>query len=170
MEIVIYHLTISTIEKVLPQLIEKTYEKNQTCLLFLENKELLVSLNKILWTYSKLSFLPHSNEFQDLQAERIKDEKIFLTTNLNLQNDPQVIFNLRHEIFNNLELKTPPEKIIEFSNFLQNDELIIDSTDKFIEISKQRLMQYEKHCIMQKCAFSADIWIQQENGKWENAN
>lgn len=58
-EIRFYHLERSTLESVLPRMLERVLERGQRALVLLGSKERLEAVNAWLWTYGKESFLPH---------------------------------------------------------------------------------------------------------------
>lgn len=56
-----YHLEGSTIENVLPELLEKTLAKGWRALVKLP-KEMLAEMDDLLWTFRDDSFLPHGRD------------------------------------------------------------------------------------------------------------
>jgi len=60
-EIRFYHLTRSTLEQVLPDLLEKTLERGLKALVMAGSPERVESLTQHLWTYQPNNFLPHGN-------------------------------------------------------------------------------------------------------------
>ena len=58
-----YELSHTPIEKVLPQLLYKAYDKlEKSTLLLLENQDQITLYNKLLWTFSSNKFLPHGTK------------------------------------------------------------------------------------------------------------
>lgn len=74
-EIGFYHLTRSTLEEALPRLLEKAYVAGQRVLVRAGDPERVEHLDRVLWTYTKESFLPHGTR-ADGHAE---SQPIFLT-------------------------------------------------------------------------------------------
>ena len=69
-EIWFYHLERSTLEQVLPGLMEKTRERGWRALVRAADSRLLDDIDERLWTYRDDSFLPHGTKadgFPDLQ-------------------------------------------------------------------------------------------------------
>jgi DNA polymerase III subunit chi len=58
-EVLFYHLQDTTIEKVLPPLLEKSYERGWRVAVQTGSEERADSLDSHLWTYRENSFLPH---------------------------------------------------------------------------------------------------------------
>ena len=68
MEIRFYHLQHMALERALPQLLEKTLERDWRALVMAGSEERVDALNGQLWTYTKDSFLPHGSQ-KDGHAE-----------------------------------------------------------------------------------------------------
>lgn len=58
-EIWFYHLERSTLDQVLPTLLEKTLERGWRALIKSSHSHRLEDVDEQLWTYSDVSFLPH---------------------------------------------------------------------------------------------------------------
>ena len=54
-----YHLTRTSLEAALPQMLEKTLERGQRAVVIAGSDERVESLNAQLWTYHDRRFLPH---------------------------------------------------------------------------------------------------------------
>lgn len=62
MPISFYHLTSSPLEKALPQLLAKAHEAGLRAVVKVSDEARMASLDKALWTYQQLAFLPHASE------------------------------------------------------------------------------------------------------------
>ena len=58
-EVLFYHLEAQPLERVLPQLLEKTVERGWRAIVETASHERAVALDALLWTYRDDSFLPH---------------------------------------------------------------------------------------------------------------
>lgn len=87
-EVWFYHLERSTLDEVLPELLEKTLARGWRALVRAGTAERLAALDTHLWTYRDNSFLPHGPEGED-HPER---QPILLTTGEARPNDAEVIF------------------------------------------------------------------------------
>jgi DNA polymerase-3 subunit chi len=87
-EVLFYHLQNAPLEKVLPQLLEKSLERGWRAIVRAGGLERLEALNSLLWTYSDDSFLPHGTR-ADGPAEL---EPVFLTVEDENPNGANVIF------------------------------------------------------------------------------
>lgn len=72
MQATFYEIIVTTLEKTLPKLLEKIYEKGLKTVIRVESEERSKSISNTMWTYSTLSFLPHGShlcpkEFQSFQ-------------------------------------------------------------------------------------------------------
>ena len=83
-----YHLTRTALEAALPQMLERTIERDQRAIVMTGSAERTEALNAHLWTYRDRSFLPHGSE-RDGQAA---DQPIWLTTKTENPNGAQVLF------------------------------------------------------------------------------
>lgn len=74
-EVRFYHLTSSSAEVALPQLLGKTLERDKRALVKLTDAEVVDRWNEHLWAYDEASFLPHGS-IKDAEPET---QPIFLT-------------------------------------------------------------------------------------------
>lgn len=58
-EFLFYHLEAQPLERVLPQLLEKTLERGWRAVVETSSRERAAALDAMLWTYRDDSFLPH---------------------------------------------------------------------------------------------------------------
>ena len=75
-EIRFYHLRTTTLERALPQILEKVLAKGERVVVMAGSPERVEALNAALWTYNDRAFLPHGSS-RDGFAE---DQPIWLTT------------------------------------------------------------------------------------------
>lgn len=87
-EIRFYHLTRSSLEAALPQMLEKTLERDQRAVVVAGSEQRVEALNSWLWTYNDRSFLPHGSA-KDGYAPQ---QPVWLTTADENPNDAQVLF------------------------------------------------------------------------------
>jgi len=91
-----YHLTRSTLEQALPDLLEKTGARGWRAVVRLGDAERMEALSAHLWTFRKDSFLPHGTA-KDGQAAL---QPIWLTVQEERPNEAEVLFLIdgaRHE-------------------------------------------------------------------------
>ncbi|MGI9484007.1 MAG: DNA polymerase III subunit chi [Hyphomicrobiales bacterium] len=60
-EVLFYHLERKPLEQVLPQLLEKTLERDWRAVVQASSPERVEALTKQLWTYNDSGFLPHGS-------------------------------------------------------------------------------------------------------------
>lgn len=87
-EVLFYHLQNAPLERVLPQLLEKSLERGWRAIVRAGGPERLEALNGLLWTYSDDSFLPHGTR-EDGPAEAMP---VYLTIEDENPNNAQVLF------------------------------------------------------------------------------
>lgn len=68
-EVLFYHLQQTSLEQVLPTLLERSLERGWKAVVQVGNSERLDALNGALWTYNDDAFLPHGTE-EDGQLEK----------------------------------------------------------------------------------------------------
>ena len=88
MDISFYHLTRTTLEAALPQMLEKTLERGQRAVVRAGSAERVEALNGWLWTYKDRGFLPHGSA-EDGHAAL---QPVWLTETDERPNDAQVLF------------------------------------------------------------------------------
>ena len=87
-EIRFYHLQRTTLERALPELLEKCHERSWRAVVMAGSEERAESLTQHLWTYHDRSFLPHGNS-RDGSAEH---QPIWLTAMDENPNGATVLF------------------------------------------------------------------------------
>lgn len=87
-EINFYHLTRSSLEQALPELLDKTLARGWRAVVMAGSQERVEALTQHLWTYRADSFLPHGSK-KDGRAE---DQPIWLTTDDERPNNADVLF------------------------------------------------------------------------------
>ena len=87
-EVFFYHLERAPLERVLPQLLEKTLERGWRAVVQASTSERLEALDTLLWTYRDESFLPHGTARDGDAAE----QPVFLTTTADNPNDANIRF------------------------------------------------------------------------------
>ena len=75
-EIRFYHLRTTTLERALPQILEKILARGDKAVVMAGSSERVEALNATLWTYDDKSFLPHGSGKDGFAA----DQPIWLTT------------------------------------------------------------------------------------------
>ncbi len=64
-EILFYHLEQRPLEHVLPVLLQKSIERGWKCVVQIGDSKKAAALDKALWTFSNVSFLPHGLYIED---------------------------------------------------------------------------------------------------------
>ena len=87
-EIAFYHLEKSPLERVLPNLLEKTLGAGKRALVLAGSEQCVEALAGLLWTYEQGSWLPHGTE-QDGSPE---DQPVWLTAADDNANGAEFLF------------------------------------------------------------------------------
>jgi DNA polymerase III subunit chi len=88
MEILFYHLQSVGVEKVLPDLLEKTLARGWKAVVRVSSDERLKMLDDHLWTYRDDAFLPHAVEAD----QQVAEQPIVLSKSDRRHNDAEVMF------------------------------------------------------------------------------
>lgn len=92
MDIVFYELMVTSVEKALPKLVEKIYEKGLRTHIYCPDDVVLKILNDCLWTYAQLGFLPHGTVLDPIH--RHAENPIWLSLSLDFVNTPDTLISL----------------------------------------------------------------------------
>ncbi|MDX1710816.1 MAG: DNA polymerase III subunit chi [Rhodovibrionaceae bacterium] len=87
-EVRFYHLTRATLEKALPQMLEKTLERGQRAVVLLSSRDRAEALAEHLWAYNDRGFLPHGTHRDGHAAE----QPVWLTDKDENPNGAEVLF------------------------------------------------------------------------------
>lgn len=87
-EVLFYHLERSTLDEVLPALVEKTLERGWRAVIEAASPERVEALDGLLWTFRDDSFLPHGRDGDGAPM----DHPILLTTTRHNPNGASVRF------------------------------------------------------------------------------
>ncbi|MCP4923741.1 MAG: DNA polymerase III subunit chi [bacterium] len=141
MEVSVYHLSFSPLEKVLPKLLEKALAGEKRVVVRTKTQEYCTHLNALLWTYTPKSFLPHGVEEDGHQAQ----QPIWLTC---LDENPNGA---------TLLVLTEGANIPETKGF----DRILDLTSSTDTTLQDRLNRYKES--------SSDLtqWSQDDKGLWQ---
>ncbi len=86
-EVRFYHLTRSTLDTALPQILTKALERDMRALVVTPSKEVTQHLNDVLWRFDEMSFLPHGTE-KEGDADH---QPIWISESLDNQNQAQLL-------------------------------------------------------------------------------
>ncbi len=87
-EILFYHLETQPLERVLPQLLEKTIERGWRAVVETSASERAAAIDTLLWTYRDDSFLPHAIAGEPTDA----DQPVLITADTGNRNAANVRF------------------------------------------------------------------------------
>jgi DNA polymerase III subunit chi len=87
-EVLFYHLEHQPLERVLPNLVERTLERGWRAVVQAGSEERVEALDTLLWTYREESFLPHGTRRDGNSAA----QPIYLTSNEDNPNGAGVRF------------------------------------------------------------------------------
>ncbi|PPR77396.1 MAG: hypothetical protein CFH01_01560 [Alphaproteobacteria bacterium MarineAlpha2_Bin1] len=145
-EINFYNITRSSVEKLLPRLLEKILQEGSTVDFLFKSLQKLEYIDDFLWTYTADSFIPHSTN--DLNSSNLN--LILLSLKEKDNNNADVFVTIEGFLPENIEKY---KKVIDIFNG-KDTEIFKDALDR---VEKIRNKGYKVHC-----------W-RQENSGWEKA-
>ena len=146
-EIWFYHLERSSLDQVLPELLEKTLGRGWRALVLLRDPQLMADLDERLWTWRPDSFLAHGQAGD----ERAAQQPILLSVTADNLNGAQALF-----IVDGAELGD----VSAYARCL----VLFDGRD---ETAVARAREQWKQ--VKATGVSASYWRQNEEGAWSRA-
>jgi DNA polymerase-3 subunit chi len=144
-EIRFYHLRTMTLERALPQILEKMLARGDRVVVMAGSNERVEALNAALWTYNDRAFLPHGSS-RDGFAE---DQPIWLTTAEENPNGASMLV---------LADGTTASDIAAWGSAVE----IFDGADESaVAAARERWKAYKA------AGHALTYWKQSESGKWE---
>jgi DNA polymerase-3 subunit chi len=141
-EVHFYHLTRQSLEQVLPELLQKTLDRQWRAQVMASSEERVEALSQHLWTFRPDSFLPHGSA-KDGHAE---SQPIWLTTLDDRPNEAQVLFLTDGAVSDNVKAY---ERVCE----------LFDGNDpERVEKARDRWKLYKS------LGYSLHYWMQGEKG------
>lgn len=136
---IIFYEVSEDILYVLTKLSEKLYESGEKTLILFDNETKLKEFDMKLWTYSKLSFIPHGSR-HSISLDKAEMCAIWLSMEIEFVNKPTV---LMHEGINDI------------TDTMQYFEKIIDIFSSKRTFLKDKFEKYKKMGFVDQ-----KIWIQ----------
>jgi DNA polymerase-3 subunit chi len=145
-EVLFYHLQRQPLEKVLPQLLEKSLERGWRVVVQASSDERIEALDAHLWTYRDDNFLPHGT-YREGEAAM---HPVLLTVNEDNPNGAAIRFLLDR-------VPLPPDAasyqriVLVFDG--DDEDAVADARSRWSEVKAQ--------------GFEATYWQADENGRWQ---
>jgi DNA polymerase III subunit chi len=144
-EVLFYHLQNAPLEKVLPQLLERSLERGWRSIVRAGGPERLDAINHLLWTYRDDSFLPHGTRDDGPEAL----EPVLLTVEEENPNGANVLF---------LVDGAEPGVVEGYERCV----LMFDGRDQAaVESAREHWKKFKAE------GHDATYWQQNEQGRWE---
>jgi DNA polymerase-3 subunit chi len=144
-EVLFYHLDRLPLERVLPDLLERSLERGWRAVVQVGTDERLEALDAHLWTYREESFLPHGTR----KDGRVADHPIFLTTGDDNPNAAQVRF---------LADGADAEDFVPYQRVV----ILFDGNEA--ESVEQARAKWK---VVKAAGHDATYWQQSDRGRWE---
>lgn len=160
-EVWFYHLTSSTLMKVLPPLLVQVLKRDWRCVVQTSTSDLMRTLDNDLWTFSDSQFIPHARRTDNNEMPGMDNflhiQPVYITdTENDYPNTPDVILCVESAAVP-LDLKT---------STLQRFIVIFDGTNE-AELTAARTLWKD----VSTRNMPASYWTQNKNGGgWEKKN
>lgn len=148
-QVAFYHLQKTGVLDSLPALVDKIYGLKLNAFIYHTDKTVLSDLDKTLWTYTPLSFIPHEvvGAEQEVDYERAP---IALCNDLNKLNNSNVFIALTDYKIEAVDSKT--DRVVDMFDGRQ---------DQDVQHARDRWQAYAAKKV--PCVY----WTQSPAGKWE---
>jgi DNA polymerase III subunit chi len=145
-DIFFYHLERQPLERVLPQLLERTLERGWRAVIETDSDDRVEALSAMLWSHSEEGFLPHGTA-RDGQAE---DQPVWITASSDNPNKSTVRFFVGG---------------VEPSGYdgLERAVLVFDGADPDAVERARRIWKDARGL-----GHEVSYWQQDEGGRWQN--
>lgn len=143
MEVSLYHLTTTSVERTLPKLLEKIYTAGLRSLVLCDSQEHVRLYDTTLWTYSPGAFLPHGYTGTPL------DHPIWLSTNPQNKNNATVL------------ILTAGQEDVSFDSYSRCLDLFDGNESLSFMAAQKRRQNYQNQ------GYSVTYWKQTLQGGWE---
>lgn len=150
MEVMFYHLLHAPLERALPQLLEKTLERNWRAVVQAASEERLAMLDDLLWTWREESFLPHGRAGEANAAA----QPVVLTVDDVNPNGAQVRFFIDGIDMQRVLAAQP--------DVYERAVLMFDGND-----DEQLADARKQWKALKDAGHALQYWQQRENGGWE---
>jgi DNA polymerase-3 subunit chi len=146
-EIRFYHLRTTTLERALPQILEKVLARGDKAVVMAGSSERVEALNATLWTYDDRSFLPHGSGKDGFAA----DQPIWLTTEEENPNGATVL------------VMTDGAMVARIDEWKLALEFFDGGDETALSAARARWKTYKES------GHDLTYWKQSDQGKWEKA-
>ncbi len=146
-EIRFYHLRTTTLERALPQILEKILARGDKAVVMAGSSERVEALNATLWTYDDRSFLPHGSGKDGFAA----DQPIWLTTEEENPNGATVL------------VMTDGATVARVEDWKLALEFFDGGDETALSAARARWKTYKE------LGHDLTYWKQSDQGKWEKA-
>lgn len=144
-EIRFYHLTRTSLEAALPQLLNKTLARGWRALVLAASEDRVEALTAHLWTYDDRAFLPHGSA----KDGRPKYQPIWLSTEDANVNDANVLF------------LTDGAESAHVDAFDLVAEIFDGNDGEAVAVARERWKAYKN------AGHQLTYWRQDEHGRWQ---
>ncbi len=160
MHISLYDCGHFPLNKIIPSIIQKLDWKNSRISILTQNKEIACEVDKFLWTFTPLMFIPHATTYDDVEIQThspimISHQEEILTS---LNHDKQGHFIAINCIPSTIQtLLKAKEKTEDHIVFVLNTESAV--TDNFNVFRKDRVETLKKmSCLFRWWVFDDNNW------------
>ena len=145
LEVSFYHFICEPLEKALPRLMEKVYSSGKRAVIIAENDEQVEELNKGMWTYATMAFIPHGSQVDGFANQ----QPIWLTTKEENPNNSDIVVLTNNVVTDYIE------------KFARCLDVFDGNNTAAVKFAKERLLNYKNK------GYIMTYWLQGIKGNWE---
>ncbi len=148
-EVAFYHLTRSTLEQTLPQLLQKTIDAEKRAVVIAESTERVGVIDAALWAHDPASWLPHGTSTDGQPESQPESQPVWITDKDENPNGADFLFLIDGAPSNSVDKY---ERCFEIFN--GNDVAVLDGVR-------------EKWKLYKDSGFNLTYWQQTDSGGWK---
>jgi len=116
----IVYVTVSDYFNVVCKVVEKLYFNKKRCLVLANSPEEECLLDAKLWSYSKLSFIPHGS-LRSVELRNAKFCYAWISEKITFENDPEVLIKHGRHLLNTDKIPTTFDTLIDVFDYNDMD-------------------------------------------------
>ena len=148
-DVAFYHLERSSLDQVLPKLLEKTLALDKRALVLAPSSARIDELNTLLWTYDAESWMPHASLKDKVEDDVLSLQSVWLSVEDNNANNAEFLF-----LIDGARARQMDSFERCFDVFDGNDQAVVEK-------ARERWKRYSEE------GHNLTYWQQDLNGVWQ---
>ena len=148
-DVAFYHLERSSLDQVLPKLLEKTLALDKRALVLAPSNARVDELNALLWSYQPESWMPHASYKDKVEDNALSLQPVWLSVEDNNANNAEFLF------------LTDGARSRQMDSFERCFDLFDGNDQTVVEKARERWKHYQGE------GHTLTYWQQDLNGAWQ---